>query len=213
MSASIETRIDDFLETNDLGIDLKDDIQQLVVGCIEDMFKHLFNTPLPAAAAAKTSKVLKADKLEDPATAEKLDDLRNCTTGILNQYCKDHNLKVGGNKKELMDRVWRHIQGETSDDDKSSRNKPKKEKVVPVKHVCSGFNNKGDVCGTSGTEEHSGHWFCFRHIIHADKFIAKMTEAAPEPATEAPAKKRRAPKKKEPEPELVTEEEASDEEQ
>jgi hypothetical protein len=124
----------------------------------------------------KTKKVLKSEKIEDPSSCETYDGLRNCTTGVLNQFCKDKALKIGGNKKDLMDRVWRHIQGETSDEDKSVRNKPKSEKKVPEKHACCGTNTQGVPCGVSATEIFNGHHFCWRHITDAQKTIV-----APEP--------------------------------
>ena len=228
--ASIESRIDSFLSAHNIDISLKDDICALVTGCMEDVFNHVFNQPVPEAVSKKTKKVLKAEKIEDPATCTEFDDLRNCTTGVLNQFCKEHNLKIGGNKKEIMDRVWRHIQGETSDDDKSSRSKSKTEKKVPEKHTCCGTNSAGAPCGVAGTEDFEGYHFCWRHITDAQKFINKPSETT-EPVVEKkkksvekknksvesnsdsdtkPAPKSRAKtvsKKKTPEPELVTEDE------
>ena len=188
MSASIETRVDAFIQEHELDTDIKEDVQNLVIGCIEDMFKTLFNVPIPVQEdPKKTKKVLKADKIEDPATVESIEELRNCTTGILNQYCRDHNLKIGGNKKEIMDRVWRHIQGESSDEDKSSRGKPKKEKRIAEKHVCSGFKLDGTPCQISGTEEKDGCFFCYKHIADADKFIGAQKKG--ESSTKKKSKK------------------------
>ena len=181
--ASIETRIDNFLAQHEIDTDIKDELCALVTGCMEDLFKHVFNTPIPSGSEPKKAKkVLQAEKIEDPASVQNKDELRNCTTGILNQFCKDSGLKVGGNKKEIMDRVWRHIQGESSDDDKSSRNKPKESKKVPEKHVCSGKNLAGVPCGSSGSEEYGGCFFCWRHIEDAAKFI-EATEAVPKEVT------------------------------
>ena len=170
--ASIESRIDAFLSEHDIDTGIKDELCILVTGCMEDLFKHVFNQPVPTEPeTTKAKKVLKADKVEDPTTCETIDELRNCTTGVLNQFCKDNGLKIGGNKKEIMDRVWRHMQGESSDDDKSSRSKPKASKKAPEKHVCSGNNVAGVPCGSSGTEEFDGCYFCWRHISDAQKFI------------------------------------------
>jgi hypothetical protein len=221
--ASIESRIDTFISEHDLDTDLKDELCVLVTGCMEDLFKHVFTQPVPESETKKAKKVLKSEKVEDPASCETYEDLRNCTTGVLNQFCKDHGLKVGGNKKEIMDRVWRHIQGESSDEDKSSRGKPKKEKKVPEKHACCGTNVAGVPCGSSATEEFGGSHFCWRHISDAQKFIdAQNTESEPvpekpkekkkakAPVTEEPKPKPRAkfvPKQPEPEPELETEDE------
>jgi hypothetical protein len=190
--ASIESRIDTFIAENGIDAKIKDELCVLVTGCMEDLFKHVFNQPVPESENKKAKKVLKAEKVEDPTTCENYEDLRNCTTGVLNQFCKDHGLKVGGNKKEIMDRVWRHIQGESSDEDKSSRGKPKKEKKVPEKHTCAGTNVAGVPCGSSGTEEFGGCHFCWRHITDAQKFIDAQESKGAE--TE-PAKVKKAPKK------------------
>ena len=213
--ASIESRIDTFIAENKLRADLKDLICVLVTGCMEDLFKHVFTHPVPETT--KSKKVLKADKVEDPTSCETREDLRNCTTGVLNQFCKDHTLKIGGNKSELMDRVWRHLQGQTSDEDKSSRNKPKKEKKNSEKHACFGKNSAGAECGISATETFCGYHFCHRHITDAQKFIEakeKHTESklkASKSKTEKPPKSVKASRKKkadpEPEPEQESEEE------
>ena len=184
--SSIESRIDEFVAFHEIDPEIKDELCVLVTGCMEDLFKHVFTQPIPES---KPKKVLKAEKVEDPATCETLEDLRNCTTGILNQFCKGNNLKVGGNKKELMDRVWRHLQGESSDQDNVK--KPKAEKAVPEKHVCSGNNIAGTPCGVPGTEEFEGYHFCWRHITDAHKFLA-LKQVASEPV----AKPAKAPKAK-----------------
>ena len=177
--ASIESRIDTFIAEHELDPMMKDEICVLVTGCMEDLFKQVFSTPVPEGTKAK--KVLKADKVEDPATCETIEDLRNCTTGVLNQFCKDHGLKVGGNKKEIMDRVWRHMQGESSDDDKSTRGKPKNEKKAVEKHACFGTNASGADCAISATELFCGHHFCHRHIVDAQKFIDSKKSGPSEP--------------------------------
>jgi hypothetical protein len=168
MASSIETRIETFLTEHELDTDLKEEVQELIIGCIETMFKHLYSIPLVAEETTKAKKVLKADKVEDPSSVENAEELRNCTTGILNQYCRDHKLKIGGTKKEIMDRVWRHIQGEGSDEDKGRGGKVKKEKKVAEKHVCSGFKTDGSPCQLSGTEDKGECWFCYKHITDAD---------------------------------------------
>lgn len=185
--ASIESRIDSFISEHEIDPDMKDDICTLVTGCMEDLFKHVFTQPVPETENKKAKKVLKADKIEDPSSCESYEDLRNCTTGVLNQFCKDNSLKVGGNKKEIIERVWRHMQGESSDDDKSSRGKAKvAAKKVPEKHVCSGNNIAGVPCGSSGTEEFEGCHFCWRHISDAQKFIDAQKFVAKPATTNAP---------------------------
>jgi hypothetical protein len=196
--ASIESRIDTFIAEHEIDPLMKDDICALVTGCMEDLFKHVFNQPLPETETkTKAKKVLKADKVEDPATCETFEELRNCTTGVLNQFCKDKGLKMGGTKKDIMDRVWRHIQGESSDEDKSTRGKGKATKVVPEKHACSGTNSSGTACGSSGTEEAGGCYFCWRHITDAQKFVDAMADSKP---VVAPAKPKSAKVAKAPAP-------------
>jgi hypothetical protein len=208
MATSIETIIDSFIAEHELDPELKEDIQNLTMGCIEVMFKHLYNIPLPVSTSTgntgdKAKKVLKAEKVEDPSSVESIEELRNCTTSVLNQYCRDQNLKIGGNKRELMDRVWRHIQGESSDDDKSSRGKPKKEKKVAEKHVCSGFKTDGTPCQISGTEEYENCFFCYKHITDASKFLEKKNSGASSSGSSSKPKKS---KKQEPVEELEDDE-------
>jgi hypothetical protein len=173
MSSSTQQRVDAFIESHELDPDMSNDLQELIIGCISDMFKHLFPVPfdIPEQKEKKAKKVLKAEKVDDPSTVESIEELNNCTTGVLNQYCREKSLKIGGNKKELKDRVWRHLQGESSDEDKSSRGKPKKEKKVSEKHICLGFKLDGSPCQISGTEEKDGCFFCYKHISDADKWI------------------------------------------
>ena len=211
--ASIESRIDTFLAEKGLSTDLKDEICVLVTGCMEDLFKHVFTQPVPETEKSKSKKVLKSEKVEDPTTCEDREQLRNCTTGVLNQFCKEKGLKVGGNKSELMDRVWRHIQGESSDEDKSTRGKPKKEKVVAEKHACFGKNSAGGDCAISATETFCGYHFCHRHIADAGKFISKSEKPT---ETKHKAEKSKGKKKVAPpppsEPESEEEEELEEEE-
>jgi hypothetical protein len=191
--ASIESRIETFITEHELDPDMKDEICVLVTGCMEDLFKHVFTQSVPSTDNKKAKKVLKADKVEDPSSCESYDDLRNCTTGILNQFCKDKTLKVGGNKKEIMDRVWRHIQGESSDEDKSSRGKPKTPKKTAEKHVCSGTKASGEPCAISATEEFGDCYFCHRHITDAQKFVDAMRSTI-EPVKSKPKKSSIVPK-------------------
>ena len=173
---SIENIIDTFIEEHALDSDeMKEPIIDLVNKCIEGIFKHIFSEKIPeqsTTAKTKTQKVLKADKIEDPATVESKEELNNCTTGVLNQFCKDNEIKVGGNKAVLVDRVWRFLQGELSDDDKSSRTKPKASKKGAEQHQCCGENAKGLPCGVAASKEHNDMWFCWRHITDADEIIA-----------------------------------------
>ena len=173
--ATMEEIIDNFITENNLDTVLKESLCDCFSNCMGALAKHIMDKPIPDTETSKTvksQKVLKADKIDDPSSVQSYDELRNCTTGTLNEFCRKVELKVGGNKKEIMDRVWRFLQGTGSDEDKSSRSKPKKEKKILEKHECSGCNAKGAPCSVGGSEEYKGHWFCWRHILDPDSFIA-----------------------------------------
>lgn len=225
--ASIDTIVDSFITENELESEIKPALQGLVNKCFEGVFKHIYSVPIPntdGTSKTKTQKVLKADKIEDPTDCETREQLHNCTTKTLNDFCKKQNLKVGGNKTEAIDRVWRHLQGTGSEEDKSSRNKPKSAKKVPEKHQCSGCNAKGEKCAVVGTEcfPDTDHWFCWRHIVDAEEFITKLKDPnQPKPkerAPKAPKKpkadktEKKSKKSKKPEPELEVDESESESE-
>jgi hypothetical protein len=233
--ASLQTLVETFCVEHELDPDMSDEIRVLVVKCFEYTYSHMFNVPIPETEDKKAKKVLKSEKIDNPSECTSLDELDKCTTGTLNQYCSDHELKKGGTKKELKNRVWRHMQGEASDEDKSSRSKAKKEKKVPEKHVCEGTNASGMPCNSSGTEDYEGCYFCWRHFSDAQKFIdaknaptkiaepVKPKKAAPKaPVSEPISKPAKTPKGKkvtppppppEPESELEEEEEVDVEDQ
>ena len=181
--ANMNNRVDAFISENGLDESIKDAVIELVNGCFGDYVGHMskewLSTPVSngKSSASKTKK----EKLEDPTEATCIEDLRKCTTIVLNQYCKNNGLKVGGNKPEISGRVWRHIQGDSSDDDVSSRSKPKKVKAAKEVHSCFSCNSKGAPCGIAATEEYSGHWFCFHHIDSAKTcgFSLKKTPKPP----------------------------------
>jgi hypothetical protein len=179
--SSLSKVVAEFIDEHEIDKENFDvDLMNLVNKVFEIFIKINMNTVIPEnEPKAKTQKVLKADKIEDPASVQTRAELNNCTTGILNQFCKENSLKVGGNKTEIMDRVWRFIQGTGSDEDLSSRNKPKTPKKKSEIHECSGFNAKGTPCGVSGNEPFDGHWFCWRHHADAARFIeAKQSDTA-----------------------------------
>ena len=203
--ASLNEIISNFITEHEIDKpDFDVELMNLVNKVFEAFIKINLGTKIPEnePKATKTQKVLKADKIEDPATAESREQLNNCTTGVLNEFCKSNNLKVGGNKTQIMDRVWRFMQGETSDDDMSSRNKPKKEKKKTETHKCSGCNAKGAPCAVAGNELYEGQWFCWRHIIDASKFVEnnkadkEFLKTAEETVLPVPEKKQKAPAKK-----------------
>jgi len=130
----------------------------------------------PKTPKAKTPKV---PPLENPADATSLAQLGECTIQVLSKFCKEHSLKVGGKKDSVSLRVWRFLQGETSDEDRSvkgsvkSANGPKKDSKEPVvpggespqePRECCGMTKSGAQCVLAGTRERDGMWYCFRHL-------------------------------------------------
>jgi len=178
--ANTTNRIDAFITENGLDENIKDALIEVVNGCFSDYIGHMskewLSTPVSngKSSASKTKK----EKLDDPTEATCIEDLRKCTTIILNEYCKNNGLKVGGNKPEISGRVWRHIQGDSSDDDVSSRSKPKKVKAAKEVHSCFACNSKGAPCGIAATEEYNGHWFCFHHIDNAADLVSAKKSAS-----------------------------------
>jgi hypothetical protein len=158
--SSITARIAKFIESHELDNELSDELEKLVKGCIRDLFEHVKDTPTQNTTGVKETK-----KLDDPSDAQERDDLRNCTKEVLNAFCKENGLRVGGSKKEVMDRVWRFVKDESSEDDISPRSeKKKKVKVVPVKHTCCGTTAKGTACGITAEEDAiCGKYYCWRH--------------------------------------------------
>ena len=190
--ATIGEVINQFIIEHELDADIYDSMTELFTKCMELHARFVINEPIPEKTKKDSVKATKADKIEDPSVVQSRDELRNCTTGVLNEFCKTTGLKVGGNKKEIMDRVWRHIQGESSDEDKSPKSKPKKVKVVAEKHTCFGCNAKGAPCAIAATEEVDSCWFCWRHVSEASDIIAakKQAPAASESSKSAKTKKK-----------------------
>ena len=170
MGSSINDRIDAFIAKFDLKDtqEFRDGLGNFVAGCWEDHFKLCLHEQIPE----KASKVTKSDKIEDPSECKELNDLRNCTSATLDEFCKKNGIRVGGTKKEKMDRVWRYLQGNNSEEDMSPRGKPKKEKKVNEKHSCYGCTSKGTPCAAAATVEVDDHWFCWRHEEAAAEIIA-----------------------------------------
>jgi hypothetical protein len=188
--SSIASIVDAFIAENELDVCIKPSLQGLVNKCFEGVFKHIYSVPIPdTGSKTKAQKVLKSEKIEDPTECQTREDLHHCTTASLSEFCKKNELKVGGNKTDVIDRVWRFLQGTGSEEDKSPRNKAKAAKKVVEKHVCSGCNAKGEKCAVAGTECFSGtdYWFCWRHIVEAGEFIAKLEDPnQPKPKDRAP---------------------------
>ena len=145
-----------FIAKHDLEIST-DDLDGLCKQALVLMYDNAKTIPVGAEKE-------KPEKLEDPSKATDRDDLRNCTKDVLNAFCKENGLRVGGSKKDVMDRVWRCLQDESSDDDISPRAKAKekKEKKI-VKQDCCGKTAKGTPCQVNGNEIINGKCYCWRH--------------------------------------------------
>ena len=170
--ANMETRIDQFIAEKGIDEEIKDSLIELVNGCFADYVSHMSKEWLSNPIKTVQTKE-KTEKLKDPTEAEAIEDLRKCTSVILNEYCKTHELKIGGTKKDVMNRVWRHLQGETSDDDAGRKVKAKKVPTTKEQHSCFACNVKGAPCGSAATEQHAGEWFCYRHIDDAEDILSK----------------------------------------
>ena len=184
MAATYDAMIDAFISENSLDEEIKDSLIELVQRCMVGVVGAMSKEWLGASVSAKSEKstrTSKNPKLENPADAESIDDLEYCTSAIMNLFCKEKGLKVGGNKKEIKERVWRFIEGNSSDEDKSSRGKAKKE--VPKKeiHQCCCLNKQNQPCKVSATEEFGDDWYCFLHIKTAKTTKESSSESESDP--------------------------------
>ena len=201
MSAMIAL-FEKFIAKHDLEIST-DDLDGLCKQVLVMMYDNTKEVP----SATKE----KSEKLEDPSKAEERDDLRNCTKEVLNAFCKENGLRVGGSKTEVMDRVWRCLQDESDEDDISPRAKAKekKEKKI-VKHDCCGKTAKGTPCLVNGTEIINGKCYCWRHakdISTSSKGSSKADSDSDEEEEEEKPKKKVIKKK------VVVKEDSDEEEE
>jgi len=207
--ANMEAIIDEYLTANGIDESGKDSLVNLVNQCFTCYVEHMAKEWIVSkpTKATKPAKATKADKMDNPINAEKQDDLNRCTSQTLNEFCKNNGLKQGGNKKEIISRVWRLIQGEMLEDDQSPRSKTKKTPAKQEKHQCFGCNAKGAPCGSAASEEYEGHWFCWRHIADAQSIIeSKQPQEAQDsdsPYSEHSDSERSESEHEEPEPEPV----------
>jgi len=204
--------------------EFREQLGEFVSDCWKDHFKIVMGEPIPEEKKVVNTKVSKENKIDDPTECKNRDELRNCTSGTLNEFCKKQGLRIGGNKTEIMDRVWRYLQGNNSEEDISPRNKPKKEKKINEKHDCYGCTSKGTPCAVAATVEVDGCWFCWRHEENAQEIIASKAVPAKKESVKKESVKKESVKKvddskkskkkvKEPEPEPEEElEEESEEE-
>ena len=153
-------RIEKFVTKHELDSDAAEGLEKLIKLCIGDLYEHVKDVPVQTTAVKE-----KSEKFDNPLKAQHRDDLRNCTKEVLNTFCKENGLRVGGTKKEVMDRVWRFTQDESSDEDISPRSeKKKKEKKVPEKIECCGTTAKGTPCNVPAENEQiGGKCYCWRH--------------------------------------------------
>ena len=172
--SSVTARIEKFISDYELDLQVSD-LDTLIKRCIGDLYENVKDV------AVKTTKE-KQEKLEEPSKAKVRDDLRNCTKEVLNSFCKENGLRVGGTKKEVMDRVWRFIQEESSDEDISPRSeKKKKEQKIVEKHECCGKTAKGSECQVIAEDEPiSGKYYCWRHAKSALADVKKSEESESE---------------------------------
>jgi hypothetical protein len=202
--ANMQTRLESFISDNNLDESISDSLIDLVNGCFTDYVEHMSKDWLNLPKPIKQPKITKGEKLDSCSDAESLDDLRGtkCTTTLLNEYCRTHSIRVGGTKKEIAERVWRHLQGEQSDSDLSPKGKSKKTPAKKELHACFACNAKGQPCGIAATEQFNGEWFCFRHQDDSGEIIAKKKNTR-EPEKVTKPREPKEPKEFEYEPEEV----------
>jgi len=182
-TATMESRIKNFLKKKDLDEDLCEDFINLTKDLFGDLFKHLAGEQIPSASK-KSSSESKKKKLEIDDLVEgdvSIEELKGtaCTSAVLDDYIKKNGLRASGTKAEKAERVYRHISEESLPDDMSPKNKTKEPKAKKVHHDCCGRTSKGIACSTSATEEYEGHWFCWRHIDTKDEIIDALSTKSP----------------------------------
>jgi len=198
--SAMELIVDTYLANHGLA-DNEDAKEQLIV-VINDCFKayvdHMHHEFLTTPAPKETTKSTGSTKqatgqtkpvILPPDECTTKDQLLKCTITTLTTFCKERSLKVGGKKDEVVDRVWRHLQGESSDEDHNPKlrkaattapslaTKPKRPsgvtggrqgKVPAIHHNCEGVTKTGKPCVLEGTlcnpiAEGGEQWFCWRH--------------------------------------------------
>ena len=162
--SSIQSRINEYITEHGLEqSEYSDSLFELVQLCISDIVTGIRKTVVVKSSVSKFPKEPKQQKYDNVSDVENYDDLDEFNVPTLNAFCKENGLKVGqGTKKEIMQRIWRFIEGNSSDEDKPREKKPKVVKKEE-RHPCSSCNSKGEPCGTSATEELNGCHFCWLH--------------------------------------------------
>jgi hypothetical protein len=188
----MESIVDSFLNEYSLtDPGAKDSLIEVINSCFKVYAQYMSKELLDSNTTQKKPKEPKEPKkkpkesgmaaLENPADATSLSQLEECTVQVLSKFCKERSLKVGGKKESLSLRVWRFLQGETSDEDRSSvkgskeSSSPKEPKKNPKNtkntknpidpcFACQGMTKSGTQCVLAGTKELAeGQWYCFRH--------------------------------------------------
>jgi hypothetical protein len=158
---------------------LKEKSIEFLKASVCDLIQLLKSEPVPESKPKKEKRyVQQKEQITVP------EDLEKSNTQSLIQFCKENGLKVSGNKKDLIERGKRFLQGNSSGDDIPSRSKEKKEKVVEEKSLCQGVNAKGTPCANASL---SGKVFCWRH----DKELNKEPEQKGEHSENVEKKKKK----------------------
>ena len=160
----IDTLATEFIQNNSLNERVKDNLVEFAEKCIlaytGAFVRNFVAEKKQEVVTIKTSKKI---KLENPQDALNFDDLQRCTSVALNEFCKKNEIRVGGNKKDIMERVWRFLQN-SSDDDDFPKKKTTTKSAKRESHQCSCLNKKGNQCAISAFEEVNGKWFCHLHL-------------------------------------------------
>jgi len=169
--ATMETIVDEFIAKYKLNEQAKDDCIEVINNCfkayVDHMHREFITTPVPSSTTTVTKKskvTAPKESFENPAEAESVEQLQKCTIQVLAKFCKEKELKIGGKKDEVVVRVWRFLQGESSDEDRTPKNRPKKKPANELR-VCCGITKSNEKCVIAGTEQgRYGEWYCWRHF-------------------------------------------------
>ena len=220
--SAMESIVDTYLANHGLA-DNEDAKEQLIV-VINDCFKayvdhmhHEFlTTPAPAVSAKTSTKTAASSKpaaaaVSAPDECTTKEQLTKCTITTLTTFCKERQLKVGGKKDEVVDRVWRHLQGESSDEDHNPKSrktattagttdaaaKTKRpttnggvRRAVTIHHGCEGTTKTGKPCVLEGTlcnptQGGGEQWFCWRHTPTTTEAGIQPPQANPDSSDSA----------------------------
>ncbi len=199
MDAAIQT----FCDTNDYDFTkVKPFIESIFGGLVIPTIRAQSGSPsYNTSPVTKTSSKKKEwiTELDVSLTIEQLQS--NVRGEQLKEYCRNNGLKIVGSKPDIVQRVFRHLNGEPAEADWSPRSKvtsvstKASSKAAKEKHSCCGVTQRGQPCSTSA--EHStpdGNWWCWRHkpeittepvVVTPNKVVAETkpkTEVVTKPA-------------------------------